>query len=227
MSCKARHVVTLDHNAILRDAARRTLRPLGLTQKGRSRSWIDDHGWWLINVEFQPSGFQKGSYLNVGPQHLWAERDYFVFENGARMVRERGSAFVGVREGASGFEALVELAARRVVELRDQHGDGLPALRRLAGRKGRHISKDVWDLLNAGVAAGLAGEAVQAALHLDRILQATTASAPAWQQELAADVAGRWRPALSDADLFRTEARTSVERCRQLLKLPPVPIAFT
>ena len=27
------------------------LGPLGLRQKGRSRVWLDDHGWWLIAVE--------------------------------------------------------------------------------------------------------------------------------------------------------------------------------
>src|SRR5690242_5082457 len=27
-------------------AAREVLRPLGLVQKGRSRTWLDDHGWW-------------------------------------------------------------------------------------------------------------------------------------------------------------------------------------
>jgi hypothetical protein len=41
------------------------LTPLGLTQRGRSRLWLDDHGWWLIVVEFQPSAWSRGSHLNV------------------------------------------------------------------------------------------------------------------------------------------------------------------
>lgn len=53
-------------NSILNTGAREILRPMGRVRKGRSRTWWDDHGWWLINVEFQPSGFSKGSYLNVG-----------------------------------------------------------------------------------------------------------------------------------------------------------------
>ena len=56
------------HTKIITQAAREILRPKGLVQIGRSRLWTDDHGWWLINVEFQPSGVSKGSYLNVGAQ---------------------------------------------------------------------------------------------------------------------------------------------------------------
>ena len=54
------------HNRIIARAAKRRLEPLGCLQKGRSRTWIDDHGWWIGVVEFQPSGWSKGSYLNVG-----------------------------------------------------------------------------------------------------------------------------------------------------------------
>ncbi|MDG5809477.1 hypothetical protein P9869_44140 [Streptomyces ossamyceticus] len=39
---------------IITSAARESLKPLGLAQRGRSRLWIDDHGWWLGVVEFTP-----------------------------------------------------------------------------------------------------------------------------------------------------------------------------
>src|SRR5256885_11111558 len=54
------------HSKLITAAAREILRPLGLFQKGRSRVWLDDQGWWLGVVEFQPSDWSKGSYLNVG-----------------------------------------------------------------------------------------------------------------------------------------------------------------
>lgn len=50
---------------LVRVAAREALQPLGLQECGRSRTWIDDHGWWLGIVEFQP-GRNNGSYLNFG-----------------------------------------------------------------------------------------------------------------------------------------------------------------
>lgn len=64
-------------------AAREALRPLGLQQRGRSRNWIDDHGWWLGIVEFQP-GRNDGSYLNVGMMWLWQDKDHLAFDVGGR-----------------------------------------------------------------------------------------------------------------------------------------------
>jgi hypothetical protein len=47
--------------------ARHVLKPLGLVRRGNSRVWIDDHGWWTIQVEFQPSAWSKGSYPSTKP----------------------------------------------------------------------------------------------------------------------------------------------------------------
>ena len=38
---------------------------MGFWRKGRSRMWLADRDFWLGVVEFQPSGFRKGTYLNV------------------------------------------------------------------------------------------------------------------------------------------------------------------
>jgi len=43
------------------------------------RQWLGDHGWWLINVEFQASSWSVGSYLNVGLQYLWTVTDHRSF----------------------------------------------------------------------------------------------------------------------------------------------------
>lgn len=72
-------------NAILNAGARDVLKPMGLVRKGRSRTWLDDHGWWLIVVEFQPSGFSKASYLNVGICWQWSAvpKSYLSFDMGS------------------------------------------------------------------------------------------------------------------------------------------------
>ena len=67
---------------ILREVGREIFVPLGVRQIGSSRHWVNDHGWWIVNVEFQPSGFAKGSYLNVGAQWLWRPSPSFAFEYG-------------------------------------------------------------------------------------------------------------------------------------------------
>ncbi|WP_428385004.1 hypothetical protein [Nevskia ramosa] len=74
-----------DHNAVINAEARRVLKPLGLTRKGTSRVWIDDHGWWAIQVEFQPSAWSKGSYLNVGVNWFLYEGSVGAFNVGSRV----------------------------------------------------------------------------------------------------------------------------------------------
>src|SRR5262249_20811083 len=73
------------HSKLITAAARTILRPLGLFQKGRSRTWLDDRGWWVGVVEFQPSSWSRGSYLNVGCMWLWDVKNYVSFDEGYRV----------------------------------------------------------------------------------------------------------------------------------------------
>ena len=59
------------HNKIINAAAKKILAPEGLFRVGSSRCWIDDNGYFVIQIEFQPSAYDKGSYLNVGISFLW------------------------------------------------------------------------------------------------------------------------------------------------------------
>lgn len=70
-----------EHSKILREEAKRTLTPLGLEQKGRSRIWLHDGGWWVGVIDFQSSAWSRGSYLNVGVVWPWAP-----FANGFEAV---------------------------------------------------------------------------------------------------------------------------------------------
>lgn len=74
----------INYNKIINNAARQTLKPFRLFQKGSSRTWIDDNGWYFTIVEFQPSNWAKGSYLNVSIHYLWSNNDYLTFDYGNR-----------------------------------------------------------------------------------------------------------------------------------------------
>jgi hypothetical protein len=50
-----------DHNKEIALAAKRVLAPLGCVRKGRSRIWLDDHGWWIGVIEFQPGRWSKAA----------------------------------------------------------------------------------------------------------------------------------------------------------------------
>ena len=68
------------HDQIIKQLCKDTLLPLGVFQKGTSRIYIDDNGYFFTVLEFQPSAYTKGTYLNVALHFLWNERDYFSFD---------------------------------------------------------------------------------------------------------------------------------------------------
>ena len=86
-----------NHNKIINKTAKDILSPHGVFQKGQSRLWIDDNGWVLTLVEFQPSG-AKGSYLNVGLSFLWEDSAGFAFhfssDNSSRTFFNNGKQFI-------------------------------------------------------------------------------------------------------------------------------------
>ena len=187
-------------SAIIAREAKEALSPLGLTRRGRSRVWIDDRGWWLINVEFQPSDWGKGCYLNVGHQHLWVKRDHLVFEDHERPLG--GTSFVQFRgdevEFASAVSQASRVAADAVLRRRSAHGEAKKALRRVA---------DSRDDLNGGIAAAVLGKGKLAEKRLRGLVH------PAYQDQ-AAQFMGL------DQDQADTLARQSVTITRQLLRLP-------
>jgi hypothetical protein len=73
-----------DYSRLIRTAANRALAPLGFQQKGRSRLWFADRGYWAPVIEFQPSGFSKASYLNICASWLWHPGDSWTFNYYAR-----------------------------------------------------------------------------------------------------------------------------------------------
>ncbi len=62
-----------EHTRIIATAAKAVLQAHGFTRKGRSRVWFADRGFWLSVIEFQPSAWSRGSYLNVAVHWLWGQ----------------------------------------------------------------------------------------------------------------------------------------------------------
>jgi hypothetical protein len=104
------------HSKVIADAAKRNLSPIGLTRKGRSRVWLDDRGWYVTVVEFQPSGLSKGSYLNVGAHFLWSWSGHTSFDLGYRV--NGFVAFAGNENFAAEIEQLAVEAVKEVERLR-------------------------------------------------------------------------------------------------------------
>ena len=68
------------HNQIIKKLCKDILLPIGVFQKGTSRTYIDDNGYFFTVIEFQPSAYAKGTHLNVALHFLWNERDHISFD---------------------------------------------------------------------------------------------------------------------------------------------------
>jgi len=147
------HSGASDVSAAIAASAGQAFGPLGLTRKGRSRIWLDDHGWWLGVVEFQPSAWGPGSYLNVGAMFLWRPTDHLAFEIGNRVADF--SPADDLADFQVAVETKVEQAAQAVLTLRQR-------LRNLGDVIGyfaaRTPTRRVYEAAHLGTAYMLAGD---------------------------------------------------------------------
>jgi hypothetical protein len=203
---------------LLRDAGRSHLKSIGLEQTSRSaRLWTADRGWWLVNVEFQPSGYSVGSYLNVGLQHLWIPRDYRVFEYSSRQQIEGYRQFVdlsGDDESAAHAAHALAISARGAAEA---------WLSQFADDRVHHewltaFTGGVWDAVNAAFAHAALDDYPAAAALLGEVAGRVDPEV-AWQLEL-----GQTCDALVQMtrtpDAFQAEVDQRIRSSRQLLRLP-------
>jgi hypothetical protein len=145
----------MDHNAEIAAAAKAILAPLGCVRKGRSRIWLDDHGWWAGVIEFQPSGFSKGSYLNVAASYMWKpgiDQDVWTFD----ALIKNSKSWRAVKDASFSTQAteLAVMARTALAELCENHRTIAVAADWLASKE---ISGSLWHEYNLGMAYGLAG----------------------------------------------------------------------
>lgn len=108
-------IENIDHNKLLKKIVKERLKPFGIFQKGQSRTFLYDKGWYTIIIEFQPSSFSKGTFLNVGIDFNFYPRDYFTFNFG---YRENGfEQFNSEKQFTKLCNKLCELAVKKVKEL--------------------------------------------------------------------------------------------------------------
>lgn len=212
-------------------AARVRLRPLGLGQKGRSRLWLDDRGWSVIVVEFQP-GSGPGTFLNVGAMWLWAARDYWAFDEGGR-VRWRGDGSFAAQPpsmGETGWDEhlhylnpeqfardvvpVARAAAGRVTELRAHFTDPRAVADHLSSSA---APPDVWATFHLGVAAALSGEAATADERFAQVMAAATSAD--WIPGLATQAADL-RSLLGEPAVLGGQIAETIRQTRSLLRLP-------
>jgi hypothetical protein len=198
-----------NHNKIINAVAKEILQPLGLFQKGQSRTWIDDNGWFFIVVEFQPSGFDKGSYLNVGVNYLWRLCDYFAFNYGDReghFVKYKGKDDVFCTK----MEMLSIMAKDKVVEYR-KFRDIKYAKKIIIKHKGYALS---WELWHKTMISALTRDLSRAKKYLNLLKEKTKNSLNDWEQELYRKACNEVQPLLCDESSIHNYVIDTIKKQR-------------
>ncbi|MFE4056556.1 hypothetical protein ACFXP3_09715 [Streptomyces sp. NPDC059096] len=204
---------------ITTSAARKSLKPLGLTQRGRSRVWIDDHEWWLGVVEFTAPR-TAGSGLYVGAMWLWHDVDHLAFHMEA--ARTGPELFRAEAQFTSLALELGRRAAAEVIVLREKFPVLADVARYLTARPVRRGF--LWESLDAGIAAALVGDTDTARALFEQVLR-EDALAP-WMVE-AKEKARHLHAISADHDAMNAWATRAVDSCRRKLGLDPVLFAIS
>lgn len=204
------------HDRIIADAAKAALGPLGIKRQGRSRTWLADHGWWLTVVEFQPSMWSKGSYLNVAAHWLWSETGSLSLDFGGRIMEH--VEYVTDDQFTRAAAQLVDSAtveAQRLAELFESLGKAAKVLLEAAQTEGAQPHHHPgWSDYNAGVAAALIGRSDEASKLFTAILNSPTPSG-----SLLHPAAERMTQLLSDPTGLRGDVMSLIRRQREVLRL--------
>lgn len=207
------------HDRIIAAAAKVALGPLGFRRKGRSRMWLADHRWWLTVVEFQPSAWSKGSYLNVAAHWLWSGTGTVSFDFGGRIAEH-----VEYLTDDQFARAAVQLAERAAVEAQrlTEIFEGLSKAAQVLLEEAQTKSEQPhlhpgWSDYNAGVSAALVGRRDEAREIFTRILDSP--APPGSVLHLAAE---RMAQLLNEPTEFREEVISLIKRQREALRLPPL-----
>jgi hypothetical protein len=198
------------HDKLLAAAAKEILGPLGFRRKGRSRVWMADQGWWLIVVEFQPSGWAKGSYLNVAAHWLWLEQDFLSFDYGGRV--EAFTGYVSERQFEPEAIRLAQAARHEATGIGQTfHSIEAVAAVLIAVESGLpEQARGSWSAYHAGMAAGLSGSTADAAALFKSV-----------QDERVRPAVARVEKLLADPAEFKAEAEKLITAHRQALGLSP------
>lgn len=210
------------HNSIIARSAKAALAPLGFRRKGQSRVWLADHGHWLSVVEFQPSGWSKGSYLNVCAHWLWAPPiSGSTFTLSCHFGGRVGAfiEFQSEEQFTSEAARLADLAAQEAICLRDKFhsidrmADVLLTQERAFAEQGRGGD---WQAYHAGIACVLAGRIDDAGEILASVSDGSGPQVLIHAHAIAM-IAG-----LEDIERLRRDLLSSINRRRAFFKYPPL-----
>ena len=175
--------------------------------------WIDDNGWYLSVVEFQPSVWDKGSYLNVSVHFLWDEKDYLSYDYYTGMT-PRLERFVSFDEDETRFlseiQHLSEAALNKVIQYR-QLRDLEYAEKAILQFHAFHIINTLFHKL---MICGL-HQNPNASVYFDKLmLEFPVYAEVEWTRRIYTELTDRIAPILGDSEQFYSYICAKIENQR-------------
>ncbi|MFJ2990369.1 hypothetical protein ACIPF8_21090 [Collimonas sp. NPDC087041] len=200
----------IGHNRAIKMAAKATLQPIGCKQKGSSRTWLDPHSMWTGVIEFQPSSWAKGSYLNVGACWLWHEKDFLSFDDGYRVAQFQAMGAEDLFTQAS--VTLATQAHDEVLKLRSRFS----SIEKIAAHLKDKDFSNIWQNYHAAVAATLVNDMAHASTRFRAVMQ--DKDNRSWALELKSHTT-ILQSISNDSVLFLRTIEEIVERSKKRLKI--------
>ncbi len=213
-----------EHTKIINKTARKIFKEYGIIRKGQSRTWLDDNGWFTTLIEFQPSNYSKGTYLNIGVCFHWHVDDYWSFNIGYREAAY--CEYKNEKQFTPVVTKYIQQALAKVLLYRDQLSDLESAERTIFTYDG--YSSFVWACYHKAVILGLNNK-VQDAEHYFNLILAEKDyleeynSPITWILELKDEVK-LLKSALHKPNEFKNAINKIIVTSRKLKKLKEIEI---
>ena len=204
-----------EHGKLIAAAAKAALLPLGCRRIGQSRCWISDERSWIIFIEFEPSGWEKGTYLKIWPRWLWLRRGH-----GHTDMEDRVGNFIPFKSAEQFTPLIQDLAAQavtRVVELRTQ----FQTLSDVHNFFMSRVTGEGYPVYRAAIACALVGDFETTEQLLGR-LKRWPPFGFEWQTKLKSE-ARALAKLTQEPERFLAAIATTVKQLREELGLPPDP----
>ena len=206
-----------EHSKIIVKTAGQILKPYGIVRKGQSRSWLDDHGWFTSVIEFQPSSWNRGTYLNVGVNFHWFRKDYFSYDIGGR------ESLFEKFDNTEQFTINIEGFANKALGIALNYREAFRNLESSGNAILTHqfASDSLWGNYHRGVVCGITNKFGEADKYFDMLLSVELDYD--WVNELKRDTLFL-KTVMNSHQQFKTEIIEIIKATRSLKKLPPVEI---
>ncbi|MCT2407487.1 hypothetical protein NZD88_08050 [Chryseobacterium antibioticum] len=210
-----------DHSKIINKTAKKIFGPYGIKQKGRSRIWFDDNGWYTTVIEFQPFTGRQGTTLNVGVNFNWHEQVYFSFDISYRQDVDFIEYDGNDDHFSKEVEQLCEIALNKALEYRENLQNIHKAKPFILNHT--YTSENIWGSYHKGTICGLTNDLVEQNHYYQKLLQENHPGE--WLNELKEQVQLLIANSVHHHK-FTENVIEIIRKTRILKKLPEVEIEF-